>query len=131
MPMRDYVALLRSGAAEARGLYLKDWHVRRGAPEGAPLLGKTPACFADDWLGLFWQQCEGGADDYHFAYLGPPQSQTPPHHDVLRSNRCGTRAVPARADRLGSTAALAVAAAHPRTHHTPAPTLQLVGQRGR
>ncbi|CAM9621066.1 unnamed protein product [Ectocarpus sp. 4 AP-2014] len=92
-------------------LYLKDWHFQRLMGEGkkpspsglasadgggASAAGamETPSFFRDDWLN--WWCDRQGQDDYRFVYIGPPDSFTGLHHDVLNSfswsfNVCGSK----------------------------------------
>jgi len=60
--------------------YLKDWHlVLRDAS-----FYSTPTHFAADWLNEF---CLSEAkSDYRFVYIGPKNSSTPIHRDVLASH---------------------------------------------
>lgn len=81
MPLDSYVRGLREGEGVSCSAapYAKDWHIARTHPASHGYA--VPLCVAADWLN---SACDAlGGDDYRFAYLGPPASSTPLHHDVL------------------------------------------------
>ncbi|XP_041376873.1 uncharacterized protein LOC121389344 [Gigantopelta aegis] len=75
-------------------LYLKDWHFTRSFPDYTAY--ETPVYFRSDWLNEFWDTQLDKPDDYKFVYMGPKDSWTPLHADVMRSfswsaNVCGRK----------------------------------------
>jgi hypothetical protein len=74
-------------------MYLKDWHVLRDhADPAAPPPYSCPAIFQDDYLNEFSLAHRGG-DDYRFVYVGPAQTRTLLHTDVLGSYSWSTSVV--------------------------------------
>ena len=71
-------------------------HFYRDFPDYAAY---TPPDFlCSDWLNEFWDSCDDDAfeDDYKFVYMGPRNSWTPFHADVIHSfswsaNICGKK----------------------------------------
>lgn len=111
-----------SGAREMDSwLYLKDWHLNLLEPSYVAY--ETPTCLGEDWLNEHWaanrlsgtpeeiRTSTGG--DHRFVYVGPAQSRTALHADVLYSyswsaNVVGTKRwllVPAEQRHLVSDAA--------------------------
>jgi hypothetical protein len=72
--------------------YLKDWHFTKDFPSYSAY--DLPCVFTSDWLN---ESCDRhGNDDYRFVYMGPKETWTPFHADVLRSyswsvNICGKK----------------------------------------
>jgi ribosomal protein L16 Arg81 hydroxylase len=60
----------------------QDWHIVTASKSTKYLPYKTPKYFSSDWLN---ETCEGTADDFKFAYMGPKGSWTPFHSDVYGS----------------------------------------------
>ena len=89
----DYFERLRqSGRRNNEPLYyLKDWHL---ALESDESFYKWPEEFRSDWLNEY--TIGTGRSDYRFVYLGPKDSVTGFHQDVLKShswsaNICGEK----------------------------------------
>ncbi|XP_012943249.1 2-oxoglutarate and iron-dependent oxygenase JMJD4 isoform X2 [Aplysia californica] len=82
--------------ANEKCLYLKDWHFTRDFPDSK--VYTPPAFLCSDWINEFWDSAveETAEDDYKFVYMGPRNSWTPFHADVLHSyswsaNICGRK----------------------------------------
>ncbi|XP_059168788.1 uncharacterized protein LOC131950584 [Physella acuta] len=81
---------------DAKCLYLKDWHFTRCFPSYNAY--SPPAFLCSDWMNEFWDVRDdvSNHDDYRFVYMGPKNSWTPFHADVLHSyswsaNICGLK----------------------------------------
>ncbi|CAH0700456.1 unnamed protein product [Spodoptera exigua] len=80
MKMYEYINYLKN-LSDDRILYLKDWHLRRCAPND--YFYEVPKYFASDWLNEF--AIDNNEDDFMFVYIGPKGSWTPLHEDVYCS----------------------------------------------
>ena len=96
----EYWAKHHAGA-DARVLYLKDWHLAAETPAGE--FYAPPPLFRHDALNAYFdaRRQRGSSSssccaDYRFVYVGPAGSRTPLHCDVLHSaswsaNVCGIK----------------------------------------
>ena len=92
MLLRDVISLWRSGAAEGKALYVKDWHLARSVHPQT--FYTTPDIFRDDWMNAYYSACTD--DDFRFVYVGAKGTFTPLHRDVYASyswstNVCGRK----------------------------------------
>ncbi|CAL1539742.1 unnamed protein product, partial [Lymnaea stagnalis] len=81
---------------DGKCLYLKDWHFAKYFPSYNAY--RPPAFLCSDWMNEFWDVRDDivDDDDYRFVYMGPKNSWTPLHADVLHSyswsaNICGLK----------------------------------------
>ncbi|KAH9498586.1 JmjC domain-containing protein 4 [Bulinus truncatus] len=100
MTVKNYVLYWQKQKSEAavdgKCLYLKDWHFYRQFPSYHAYT--PPAFLCSDWMNEFWDVRKDitNKDDYRFVYMGPKNSWTPFHSDVLCSyswsaNICGLK----------------------------------------
>ncbi|BGP37654.1 hypothetical protein JCM10449v2_001571 [Rhodotorula kratochvilovae] len=96
------IALWRKG--DARGTYLKDWHLplevwhageRDGKGKGKERvreeLYEVPVVCLDDWMNEWEGSEEGKGDDFRFVYAGGGDTFTPLHRDVYCSYSISTQ----------------------------------------
>ena len=74
---------------DERMLYLKDWHFAKDFPSYD--LYRCLSFFLDDWLNEWYDSHNNNnnsssSSDYRFVYLGPANTSTPLHTDVLKSH---------------------------------------------
>ena len=99
MAFRDVIGNWRAGGG--KGLYIKDWHLRRymrekqshnGGPSGSQAESSAmdekdfytvPRIFSDDWMARYYTECK--QDDFAFVYFGTEGTGTPLHRDVCES----------------------------------------------
>ena len=102
MAFQDIITRWREG--EGKGLYIKDWHLRRfvrakrkmkslaqlqGEDQDRSSKAKeeeekdfytVPDIFSDDWMDAYYTECK--KDDFAFVYFGTEGTSTPLHRDV-------------------------------------------------
>lgn len=105
---KDVIARWRKG--EGKGLYIKDWHLRRFVQEKWKTVRPAqpqsedqdrsnetkegeekefytvPNIFTDDWMDTYYTECK--KDDFAFVYFGTEGTSTPLHRDVCEFCPC-------------------------------------------